>query len=376
MPAIVLDLKQSEDRRDIVHRAVQIVAEGGIIAMPTETSYCAVASGLDSDSVRRLISLGKQFGSSNFLLSVKSGEDALDYAPRMSSLGRRFARRCWPGPLTLMLEAVDAESAITQLPSVTRHSVLRDGYASFRVPAHDAFNAVSRLSVGPLVMLNLLDKESRDVTIPANAQAMYGEQLEAILDDGPSRFAQPATVVKVTGNDYSILREGVVNQAALQRFAETMILLVCTGNTCRSPMGEMLMKNAIAKKLGCSIEELEKHGVVVASAGTQAMSGGRASPEAVQAMAERGLDLRKHHSQPIHERLAKQADIILTMTQRHRKAILDQWPELAPRTALVSRDRGDVADPIGGPLEVYQACASQMDAFLQAWVDKLDFGSK
>jgi protein-tyrosine phosphatase len=88
-------------------------------------------------------------------------------------------------------------------------------------------------------------------------------------------------------------------------------------------------------------------------------------------MQERGLDLAQHESQPLSERIVRFADVVVTMTRGHREAILEQWPEAEPRVQVISRGRGDVADPIGGPLELYRRCADQLDGYLQAWADDM-----
>ena len=73
--------------------------------------------------------------------------------------------------------------------------------------------------------------------------------------------------MKVTGNEVEFLREGVVDAETLSRISGYIALVVCTGNTCRSPMGEALLKQEFTKKLGCEISELQQRGVVVLSAG-------------------------------------------------------------------------------------------------------------
>ena len=89
-------------------------------------------------------------------------------------------------------------------------------------------------------------------------------------------------------------------------------------------------------------------------------------------MNERVLDLSLHDSQPLSYRLVRYADLIITMTRGHREAIVNHWPDAAPRTFVLSRNRGDVADPIGGPADLYRKCADQIDAYLAEWVETLD----
>jgi protein-tyrosine phosphatase len=66
----------------------------------------------------------------------------------------------------------------------------------------------------------------------------------------------------------------------------------------------------------------------------------------------------------------RHADYIFTMTRHHRNAILAEWPNAAERTKLLC-DGADVADPIGGPLELYEQCAQQIKKQLEEWVERI-----
>ena len=105
MPApFVIDATSLEDSRDAVHRAVQAIAEGRLVVLPTETSYCLAANALQSRAVRRIVELrggGNQgIGSELPVVELKSTGEALDFVPDLSPLARRLTRRCWPGPET------------------------------------------------------------------------------------------------------------------------------------------------------------------------------------------------------------------------------------------------------------------------------------
>ena len=84
-----------------------------------------------------------------------------------------------------------------------------------------------------------------------------GDSLSLVLDDGPSRYQEPSTVVQVKENDWSILREGVFRQEQVRAMAGLMVLFVCTGNTCRSPMAENLLKKRLADYYRCPFDQLQ-----------------------------------------------------------------------------------------------------------------------
>jgi protein-tyrosine-phosphatase len=198
------------------------------------------------------------------------------------------------------------------------------------------------------------------------------QDVDLVLDDGRSQFAQPSSVVRVDAQGLHVLRAGVVSEETLRRLASMLILFVCTGNTCRSPMAEALCRKLLAEKMSCGVEELEDRGVIVTSAGIAAMAGGGPTSEAVQVMADLGIDLAGHVTQPISERLVRHADVIFTMTQGHQQALLGRWPEAVGRTFLLRGDHIDVADPIGGPLEMYRRCADQIRTALSQQIETLD----
>ena len=95
MPTTVIDLRRTEDARDVVHRAVQALAEGRLVAFPTETDYVVAASAREPQAAAALRELSPQRAAEPRLtLALKSADEALDWAPRMTPIGRRIARRC------------------------------------------------------------------------------------------------------------------------------------------------------------------------------------------------------------------------------------------------------------------------------------------
>ncbi len=372
MPPVVIDLRNSETLRDDVHRAVQALAEGKLVAFPTETVYGIAASALNASAVERLLRVKNRKPGHPLTLAVKSADDALDYVPEMTPLGQRLARRCWPGPVTLVCDDNHSESLLAQLPASVLQAVSPDNTIGLRVPANKFFLDTMRMIVGPVALTSANRSGGISATTAQEVIEGLGDDVQLVLDEGRSRFGQASSVVRIKHDGFEMLRAGVVSANTLRRLASLMIVLVCTGNTCRSPMAEVICRKLIADKLGCTLDELEDRGVIVQSAGLSAMMGSRPSPEAVAVLGDQGLDLSRHESQPLTPQLVKQADMIWTMTRAHRHAILSHWPEAAVRTTLLSMDQADIADPIGGPKELYRRCAEQIQATLADRIKDLD----
>ncbi len=371
MPAVVIDLRHADDLRDVVHQTVQALVEGKIVAFPTETVYGLAASALDERAVERLATIKGRKQGHPLALAIKSADEARDYVPDMSPLAQRLARRCWPGPVTLVLDDAHPDSLARHLPQKVLSHVAPTKTLGLRVPGHQVLLDVLRMLVGPLALTSANRTGGVEAVTAREVLDVLGDDLDLVIDDGPCRFGEPSSVVRIHGNRYEILRVGVVPEKTLQRLSSTMVLFVCTGNTCRSPMAELICRQMLAKRLDCDIRQLEDRGVLVLSAGVAAMLGGRAASEAIEVLGKLNLDLSEHETQPLTEPLARHSDLIYAMTRTHREAIVAQWPSVAERTFLLCADDSDVCDPIGGPAERYQRCSAQIYAELELRLEQI-----
>src|SRR6185437_7366244 len=210
-------------------------------------------------------------------------------------------------------------------------------------------------------------------TAAANAEQVLrlaGERVDMVLDDGPRPSAQPATILAVNGEDWQVVQPGVVSAEQIRQQMACLIVFICTGNTCRSPLAEALCKKRLADHLDCTIEELPARGFYVLSAGLSATLGGPAAAEAENVVRTYGGDLSAHRSQPLTPDLAARADYLLGMTHGHLQALTDYFAHLGVQPRLLD-PAGDIADPIGCDRPVYEACGRHIWDRLESLVAEI-----
>ncbi len=147
------------------------------------------------------------------------------------------------------------------------------------------------------------------------------------------------------------------------------ILIVCSGNTCRSPLGAAMLAARVA-----SIPELQ--GVVVASAGTGAREGAPASEGSYLIALERGLDLSGHHARQVTVEIVHNADLILTMGAAHSRQVaeLGGAQRVQLLTSFVGEAAVDVPDPYGEAIAKYRETAVLLDRLMAQVVERLRRG--
>jgi protein-tyrosine-phosphatase len=146
-----------------------------------------------------------------------------------------------------------------------------------------------------------------------------------------------------------------------------LILMLCTGNICRSPMAAGMLQQRLAER------GLDDH-YTVRSAGTWALDNRPAAEHAVKVMAERGIDIAGHRSRSLTQADIDEASLILSMSREHEEMIAHVWPQYrwkVYRLSEMAGKRRDVEDPYGLPIEEYRSCADVIEGYLERGLERI-----
>lgn len=328
----------------ILVEARGIVKKGGIISLPTETFYGLGADGLNPQAIRKIYEIKERGIHRPIPLLIRDRGCLSSLVEEIPPLGERLMEVFWPGPLTLILKAS---------PLVPKMVVNPSGGVGLRISSSPLVSSLFRELEVPLTATSANISGSPPLQDPQEIYSVFKGKVNLFLDAGRLKDSLPSTVLDLTGSEVRLLRKGRIKPEKIEEILGLRlkrppftVLLVCTGNMCRSPMAVGLLRG-----LSPSDE------VRVISAGTGAAQGLPPSENAERTMEEIGVEIYSHRSQPITWRILEEADLVLVMALEHLdfiKGMGFKGENLYLLKEFAGGHGGDIPDPIGGDLSLYR----------------------
>jgi L-threonylcarbamoyladenylate synthase len=194
-------------QRDALQEAAKWIRTGGLVALPTDTLYGLAADPFRADAVARVFTVkGRAEGHPLPLIAADADQIAARLSP-LSPVAERLAAKFWPGPLTLLIPAPAA---------LVRDVTGGTGRVAVRVPAHDIARAICRAADRPITATSANRSGQPATADPAEVERALGDDIDLLIDTGPTRGGAPSTIVDVTGATPRLVRAGAVSWEDIQ----------------------------------------------------------------------------------------------------------------------------------------------------------------
>ena len=207
-------------------RAVEVLRAGGLIALPTETVYGLGADASNDLAVRRIFAVKGRPSSHPLIVHLASVERAREWAADLTDAGEKLARAFWPGPLTLIVKrSARASDAVTGGQDTV----------GLRVPAHPLALELLQAFGGGIAAPSANRFGRVSPTTAEHVKSELGDEVDLILDGGPSRVGVESTIVDVTSSPPRLLRPGGVSREAIEAVLGQALVLATHVTDVRAP---------------------------------------------------------------------------------------------------------------------------------------------
>jgi L-threonylcarbamoyladenylate synthase len=189
-------------------RAARLIRSGGLVAFPTETVYGLGANALDEEAIARVYTVKSRPWASPLIVHVADETMGRSITAEWPQIAHVLAASFWPGPLTLVLKKAPA---VPDLATAGLDTV------GVRIPRHPIALELIRRAGVPVAAPSANRFSQLSPTTAAHVQQGLGDDVELILDGGPTQVGIESSVVSLWRNPPVILRPGMISQTDLEK---------------------------------------------------------------------------------------------------------------------------------------------------------------
>ena len=186
---------------DALEPAVSALRSGGIVAFPTETFYGLAVDPRSALPVKRIFAVKRRSADQPLPLIASSVEQILDHVGTMTPLAERFAARGWPGPLTLIIPAS---------PRLCDDVHLRTGKVAVRIPGDPVARLLAESAGHAVTSTSANISGELPASTPEQVAVVLGDDIDVLIDGGPTPAGLPSTIVDVTTDAPVLVRAGAI----------------------------------------------------------------------------------------------------------------------------------------------------------------------
>ncbi|TFH03044.1 MAG: threonylcarbamoyl-AMP synthase [Calditrichales bacterium] len=338
-----------------INRAGKILNASGIIIYPTDTLYGFGVKIDNHDAIRKLYKIKGREKSKPFSIMVNSVSQAEQIVGTFSPEDTEIFKKLLPGKITLL---VKARKKIT-IPGFEKLEKI-----GFRIPQSKICERLVEIADGPISTSSVNFASSENLADSREIRHLFGKEVDLIIDGGPVHSLKGSSVIDLTTFPPRLLREGEVLLEEIEKKLgiklisdikrKFIITFVCSGNICRSPMAEGILKKQLD---GTNYQSM----VEINSAGTLNLPPTVAALEAVKVADGKDVDLTRHLSRPVDRRILDRANIIFCMADNHFDYLNQNYPEFKDKIFLLKTFATkkeilevSIPDPIGMSEKVFQ----------------------
>jgi L-threonylcarbamoyladenylate synthase len=185
---------------EIIHEAAQVLAQGGIIAYASESSYALGVQALDKNSLQRLFEI-KQRPEGKPVPLIVGSMDILRTVATVPAQAEELIEQYWPGPLTIIFPA-----------QATLHSLLTGttGNVAMRIPGNKIALDLAKAFAAPLTATSANISGSPPAETAGDITDYFGDKIDLLIDSGRAPGGQPSTILDVTVIPPVIVRQGSI----------------------------------------------------------------------------------------------------------------------------------------------------------------------
>lgn len=346
----------------IIKETVKCLDDGGIIVYPTDTLYGLGVDVFNRKAVHKLFNIKQRDMRRPVSIMMHSIQQVKEIFGLYPEAIAKDMEKIFPGKMTALIEN-RLEKKIPVFERVDKPGRYFDKIG-LRIPDSPVCTAISLLFDSPISSTSANLSGQGNVFSVRDVIAHFGPRLDLILDAGEIPRSSGSTILDMSKQPYLVVREGEVTlndlkeklgekRVALQKEKFT-VTFICSGNICRSPIAEGILKRIISKTK-------YRNQIDVNSAGTLPLPASQAHDHAISVCDTHKIDLRSHISRHVSTDIIERSDLIFCMAQDHFTYLMKHFPQQQQKFVLLKQWQRpnqlaipSIADPIGHNLKFYR----------------------